>query len=88
MKRRKDDYASFLVLSNFTERFKQKDGVLNNSVIMAVTKSSMKSQSSTTANCHLRGSGERNGEQRIALQVASTGAAMVGEKVHLRMKRR
>ena len=53
------------MLSNiFTERFKQKDSVLNTSVITAVTKSSMKPQSGATANCHLHGSEERNGEQR------------------------
>jgi len=47
-----------------TERFKQKDSILKTSAITVVTRSSMKAQSSTTANCHLRGSEERYGEQR------------------------
>ena len=38
--------------------------MLNASAIAAVTKSSMKPRSNTTANCHLHGSEERNGEQR------------------------
>ena len=38
--------------------------MLNTSAITAVTKSSMKPQSGATANHHLYGSGERNGEQR------------------------
>ena len=40
--------------------------MLNTSAITSVTKSSMMSQSGTTANCHLHGSEERNGEQRRA----------------------
>ena len=48
----------------FTERFKQKNSMLNTSAITAVTKSSMKPRSGATTNRHLRGSGERNGEQR------------------------
>ena len=39
--------------------------MLNTSAIIAVTKSSIKPQSSATANCHVTGSGKRNGEQRI-----------------------
>ena len=46
------------------ERFKQKDSMLNTSVITTVAKSSIKPLSDATANRHLRGSGERNGEQR------------------------
>ena len=38
--------------------------MLNTSAITAVTKISMKPRSGTTANHHLRGSQERNGEQR------------------------
>ena len=38
--------------------------MLNTSTITTVTKSSMKPRSSATANRHLRGSGERNGDQR------------------------
>ena len=38
--------------------------MLNTSAITAVTKSSMKPQSGATSNCHLRGSEERNGEQK------------------------
>jgi len=38
--------------------------VLNTSAINTITKSSTKPWSSTTANCHLCGSGERNQEQR------------------------
>jgi len=38
--------------------------MLNTSAITAVTKSSMKLRSSTTANRHLRSSGKENGEQR------------------------
>jgi len=38
--------------------------MLNTSAITAVTKVSMKSRSGATANRHLRGSQERNGEQR------------------------
>ena len=38
--------------------------MLNTSAITAVTKSSMKPRSGATTNRHLRGSGERNGEQR------------------------
>ena len=62
--RQKGDYASFSVLSNIlaTECFKQKDNVLNFSAITAVTKSSIKARSGTTANCHL--CEERYGEQR------------------------
>jgi len=41
--------------------------VLNTSTINVVTKSSMKPRSSATANCHLRSSEKRNGEQRLAL---------------------
>ena len=41
--------------------------MLNTSAITAGTKSSMKSQSGATTNCHLRGSGEKNVEQRLAL---------------------
>jgi len=52
------------VFQHFTELFKQKDRVINTSAITAVTKSSMKPWSGATANCHLHGSGERNGEQR------------------------
>ena len=36
------NYVLFLVLSHFTERFKQNDNVINTSAITAVTKSSMK----------------------------------------------
>jgi len=49
---------------HFAERFKQKDSMLNTSAITAVTKVSMNPQSSATANRHLRGSEERNREQR------------------------
>ena len=56
VKRRKGDYALFSIL--------QKDSVLNTSAITAVTKVSMKPRSGATANRHLRGSQERNGEQR------------------------
>jgi len=64
-KKRKGDYALFSVLSNILQNiFKQKDSVLNTSVITAVTKSSIKPRSSPTANCRLHSSGERNGEQR------------------------
>jgi len=38
--------------------------MLNTSAITAVTKSPMKPQSGATANRHLRGSGEENGEYR------------------------
>ena len=38
--------------------------MLNTSAITAVIKSSMKPRSGATTNRHLRGSGERNGEQR------------------------
>ena len=38
--------------------------MLNTSAITAVSKVSMKPRSVTTANRHLHGSGERNGEQR------------------------
>jgi len=38
--------------------------MLNTSTITAVTKSSTKPRSGATTNHHLRGSGERNGEQR------------------------
>jgi len=38
--------------------------MLNTSAITAVTKVSMKPQSNATTNCHLRGSEERNAEQR------------------------
>jgi len=38
--------------------------VLNTSAITVVTKVSMKPRSGATANRHLRGSEERNGEQR------------------------
>ena len=63
--RRKGDYASFSVLSNsLLNIFKQKDSVLNTSAITPVTKVSMKSRSGATANRHLHGSKERNGEQR------------------------
>jgi len=48
----------------FSKSFKQKDSVLNTSAITAVTKSSMKPRSGTTANRHLHGSEEGNGEQR------------------------
>ena len=42
----------------------------------------------TTANHHLHGSGERNGVQRRTKDVdASIGAAEVGEKARLKMKR-
>ena len=58
----KGSYTSFSVLS--TERFKQKDSMLNTAAVIAVTKSSMKPRSGATVNHHLRSSGERNGEQR------------------------
>ena len=61
VKRWKNDYVSFSVLSNILQN------VLNTSAITTVTKSSMKPRSSTTTNCHLRSSEERNGEQRLAL---------------------
>jgi len=48
----------------FYRAFKQKDSKINTSAFTAVTKSSMKPRSGTTAHRHLRGSGERNGEQR------------------------
>ena len=54
----------FSIVQHCTENLKQKDSVINTSAITAVTKSSMKPQSGTTANHHLRGSGERNKEQR------------------------
>ena len=38
--------------------------MLNTSAITAVTKSSLKPRSGTTANRHLCSSGEKNGEQR------------------------
>jgi len=56
-----------LRFQHFTERFKQKDSVINTSAITAVTKSSMKPWRGTTViNHHLHGSGERNWEQRRA----------------------
>jgi len=54
----------FSNVKNFTELFKQKDSVLNTSVITAVTKSYIKPRSSTNANLHLHSSEERNVEQR------------------------
>ena len=54
----------FSVVYHFAEGSKQKDSVLNTFAITAVTKVSMKPRSSATANRHLRGSQERNGEQR------------------------
>ena len=59
MKRQKGDYASFSVLSNIVQNER-----INASAITKVTRSSMKPGSGATANCHLRGSGERNGEQK------------------------
>jgi len=44
----------FSVVQHFTERFKQKDSVLNTSAITEVAKFSMKPQSNATANRHLR----------------------------------
>ena len=41
--------------------------MLNTSAITVVTKVSMKLRSGVIANRHLRGSQERNGEQRYAL---------------------
>jgi len=40
--------------------------MINTSAITKVARSSMESRSSATTNCHLCGSGERNGEQRRA----------------------
>ena len=54
----------FLCCLTFNRSFKQKDSVLNTSEITAVTKSSMKPRSGATANRHLHGSEERNGEKR------------------------
>ena len=48
----------------FYRTFKQKDSMLNTSAITAITKSSMKPRSGTTANRHLGGSGKENGEYR------------------------
>jgi len=45
-------------------RFKQKDNVIKTSAITAVIKSFMNPLSGATTNCHLRGSRDRNGEQR------------------------
>jgi len=67
VKRQKGDSTSLSVLShNLENDFKPKDSVLNTSAITAVTKSSMKPRSGATTNRHLRGSGERNQEQRRA----------------------
>ena len=60
--------------------------MLNTSAITAVTKSSMKPRSGTTANRHLCSSEERNGEQRrtkVSIARTSIEAAAVGEKAHL-----
>ena len=54
----------FQCCQTFTERFKLKDIMKNTSAITAVTNSSMKPWSGAATNCHLPGSGERNGEQR------------------------
>ena len=64
--------------------------MLNTSAITVVTKSSMKPQSSTTANRHLCGNRGRNEKQCKLLENhdASIGAAVVGQKAHLRMKQR
>ena len=56
----KGDYASFYCCLTFTERFKQKDSVLNTSAITAITKSSIKPGSGATANRHLCSSGGSN----------------------------
>jgi len=50
----------------------------------------MKPRSGATTNRHLRGSGERNGEQKktTVSYDASIGAAVVGEKARLRTKQR
>ena len=48
----------------FYKMFQAKDSVRNTSAITAVTNSSMKSWCSTTANRHLRSSGQRSAEQR------------------------
>jgi len=53
----------FSVVQHFAG-FKQKNSMLNTSAITAVIKVSMKPRSGATANHHLRGSQERNGEQR------------------------
>ena len=47
----------------------------------------MKLRSSATSNRHLRGSGERNGEQRYKHD-AGIGAATVSKKAHLGTKQR
>jgi len=67
--------------------------MLNTSAITAVIKSFMKPRSGATTNCHLRGSGEGNGEQRktkvsFVEPYKSIGATTVGKKAHLGTKRR
>ena len=64
MKMQKGDNIRLQCVLPFYKLFKQKDSVINTSATIEVTKSSIKPQSSTTTNHHLRGSGERNGEQR------------------------
>jgi len=59
----------------------------NTSAINTVTKTSMKPRSDTTTNCHLRGSGERNGEQRRT-KVSHDISIGAAAKVHLGTKQR
>ena len=60
--------------------------MINTSAITALTKSSMEPRSSTTTtNCFLCSSTEKNGEQRY-YHDASIGAAAVGEKARLGTK--
>ena len=60
--------------------------MLNTSAISAVTKVSMKPQSGATANRHLRGSQERNGEQRRT-KVSFDRTIMQALKLHRLAKR-
>jgi len=57
-------FISFLALQTLWETFQAKNNVKSAPASTALTLVPHQSHNARTTNCHLRGSGERNGEQR------------------------
>jgi len=77
--------------SNIWLPFQAKNNVRSAPCLQCIYVSLTPSHNARTTNRHLHGKGERNGVQRKQSKLwydASIGAAAVGKKAHLRMKRR
>ena len=82
--------ASFPATSNTLGNILSREQRKKHPASTAFTLVSHQSHNARAANCHFRGSGERDGEQKNKVKQnhdVSVGAAVVGKKAHLGTKR-